>query len=262
MKEVLKMMQDQNLISNFGIERIIDSHCHVGETPYMKQDADELIAKMNSSGIEKAIICPMGAHIVCRNTEANDYIGKIVKSYPNRFSGFATVNPWFEEDAVLELQRSIDKWNLSGLKLHPPLQGFQANEKIVFPIIEKAISLNLPIYIHSGTPVCSLPLQILELARRYPEGKFILGHLGGGDFFLDISLSFAEVSNVYLETSLTCHPVFVAEAIEKIGAQRVIFGSDSPVSEIDTELRKILGLGLDKKTLNKILWENTYKLLE
>ncbi|HPT62580.1 MAG TPA: amidohydrolase family protein [Bacillota bacterium] len=247
--------------SSLGVDKIFDVHSHIGATPYLRQDIKNLLEEMDASEVEKSAICPMGAHIVCRNAEGNDFIGSIVAAHPDRFVGFATVNPWFEDDAIRELQRSVAKWNLSGLKLHPPMQGFQANDKIVFPVIEEAIRLGLPIYIHSGTPVSSLPLQILELARRYPEGSFILGHLGGGDFFLDVPLAFPAVDNVYVETSLTCHPVFVLQAIESLGSHRVLFGSDSPNSEINTELEKIRGLGLDRETLNQVLWRNAETLL-
>lgn len=254
-------MLEMPTASTLGVERIFDAHCHVGESPYTRQTAKDLLDQMDFFGIEKAVICPMGAHIVCLNTEGNDLIGQTVKAHPDRFVGFATVNPWFGTSAIKELRRAVEVWNLSGLKLHPPMQGFQANERIVFPVIEEAIRLKLPIYVHSGTPVSSMPLQVLELARRYPEATFILGHLGGGDFFIDIPLAFPGVPNIYVETSLTCHPVFVAEAIEKLGSDRVIFGSDTPTSELATELEKIRGLGLDQETIQNVLWNNMARII-
>ncbi|NLY91958.1 MAG: amidohydrolase [Firmicutes bacterium] len=226
----------------------------------MDQPVETLLAEMDEAGVEKAIICAIGSHLVINNEEGNDFISGVVKKHPDRFLGFASVNPWYGEKAVEELKRSITGLGLSGLKLHPVLQGFQANEKIVFPVIEEAIRLGVWIYIHSGTPVCSLPLQILELAQKYPEAKFIMGHMGGADFFLDVPEPCAKVSNVYLETSLTCHPVFVKEAIEKLGSERVMFGSDSPTSDMKTEIEKIKVLNLSDKELNNVLWRNAHRL--
>jgi predicted TIM-barrel fold metal-dependent hydrolase len=251
---------DRNSVKNYAEMRIIDSHCHIGITPHFSRTAEELLDEMDNLGIDMAVICPMGAHVVCKNKEGNELIGNTVKKYPKRFVGLACVNPWFEKEAVYELRRSINELGLVGLKLHPPMQGFQANEKIVFPLIEEAIQLKIPIYIHSGTPVFSLPLQILELSQRYPEGVFVLGHMGGADFFLDIPKSFNRVSNVYLETSLTCHPVFISEAISKLGSKRLLFGSDSPTSQVRSELEKIKVLNLEEKVLNDILWENACRL--
>lgn len=247
--------------ASLGVTKVFDAHCHIGSSPYLEQSADALLSRMDAHGVERAAICAMGAQLVCRNREGNDAIGRAVAAFPDRFVGFASVNPWFEDDAVAELRRAVERWGLVGLKLHPPLQGFQANERLVFPLLEEAIRLRLPIYMHSGTPVCSLPLQVLELARRYEDATFILGHMGGGDFFIDIPLAFPGVPNVYVETSLTCHPVFVEEAIQKLGAERVLFGSDSPTSELPTELDKIGGLGLDPATLEKVLWTNASSLL-
>jgi len=221
-----------------------DAHCHIGKTPYLEQKAEDLLNKMDQNNVEKAVICAFGSHIVCKNKEGNDFISDWVKKYPLRFVGFASVNPWYEAEAIIELKRSITELGLIGLKLHPVLQGFQANDKIVNPLIETAIQLNIPIFIHSGTPMYSLPLQIFDLAKKYPDGKFILGHMGGADFYFDIPTSFSKIDNVYLETSLTCHSGYVAEAINKIGYKRILFGSDSPVSEIDAELAKIRVLNL------------------
>lgn len=251
-----------NLAETLGVDRIIDSHCHVGQTPYVAQPVETLLSEMDDSGVEKAIICAMGSHLVIDNEDGNDYISGIVKKYPDKFLGLASVNPWYGKKAVQELNRSITKLHLSGLKLHPVFQGFQANEKLVFPIIEEAIRLGVWIYIHSGTPECSLPLQIVELAQRYPEGKFIMGHMGGADFFLDVPDPCAKVPNIYLETSLTCHPVFVKEAVEKVGSDRVVFGSDSPTSDMKTEIDKIKVLGLDKDDLNNVLWRNAKRIFE
>jgi len=256
------MMNSNNSAVGLGMQRIIDAHCHVGQTPYVQQSVQSLLAEMDACGVEKAIICGMGSHIVCNNVEGNDFVSGIVKANPKRFVGFASINPWYGEGAIKELRRSVIKLNLRGLKLHPSLQGFQANDRVVFPIIEEAIRVELPIYIHSGTPVYSLPLQILALAQKYPEGKFILGHMGGADFYIDVPLSFPNTPNVYLETSLTCHTGYVAEAIRKVGSRRIVFGSDSPISQINVEIEKIRVLNLDEETLNRIMWHNIVEIVK
>src|SRR5690348_4304802 len=124
---------------------------------------------MDANGVERAVICPMGAHLVVHNRDGNDLIAASVQDQPDRFIGFATVNPWYGSAALEELDRAVDHLGLVGLKLHPPLQGFEADDDLVFPVLERAIAHGVPIYIHSGTPVSSLPLQILEVAARYPE---------------------------------------------------------------------------------------------
>ncbi len=241
---------------------IIDAHAHIGEAPYCRQTANDLLTAMDANSVDRAVICPMGAHLVVHNKVGNELIASCVREHPDRFIGFATVNPWYGPAALAEIDRAVDRLGLVGLKLHPSLQGFEADEDLVFPVIERAIARGLPIYIHSGTPVFSLPLQILELATRYPEGTFILGHMGGADFYVDVPLSFPRARNVWLETSLTCHSGYVGEAVHTIGADRILFGSDSPTSEIASERCKIRVLGLPEEEEAQILGENTRKLLK
>ena len=217
---------------------IVDAHCHIGETPHYSQTAEDLLRQMDANGIDRAAICGAGRHIVVENREGDRLIAQVVRQYPDRFYGFACVNPWYGDKAVQELRRAAAD-GLVGLKLHPAMQGYHAHDPIIKPVVVAAIELGLPIYIHSGTPVFSLPLQIIELAQQYPEGTFIMGHMGGADFYVDVPSSAQRATNVLYETSLTCHVGYVDEIIAQAGHERVIFGSDSPTSQQSAELLKV-----------------------
>lgn len=241
---------------------IVDAHAHIGSTSYATQTVDDVLREMDAAQVERAVICPMGAELAVRNSAGNDAIADAVRAHPSRLLGFATVNPWFGRDAVAELDRAIDQLGLSGLKLHPVVQGFEIDDDVVLPVIERAAELGVLVYVHTGTPVLALPLQLLELATRYPEVRFIAGHMGGADFYVDVPLSFPRATNVWLETSLTCHAGYVAEAVAQVGAERVLFGSDSPTSRMASELTKIRVLELGAEAERLILGENVRALLE
>ena len=113
---------------------IIDSHCHLGEEFDNKVSPEELLNEMDKNEIEKAIICPVDRFIAVYNKKGNDYIMERVKEFPDRFIGFATVNPWYGEKGVSELKRCLDK-GVKGLILHPFLQGYILNDKLVFPLL-------------------------------------------------------------------------------------------------------------------------------
>ena len=68
----------------------------------------------------------------------------------------------------------------------------------------------------------------------------ILGHMGGY-FHVDEAIDVAErYPNIILETSAMPYPEKIREAVERIGAERVIFGSDGPVSSPALETQKIM----------------------
>jgi uncharacterized protein len=240
---------------------VIDAHAHIGETPYVHRTEDDLLREMDAAGVDRAVICPLGAHLAVRNREGNDLMAGAVRRHPDRFTGFLSVNPWWGPDALAELDRAAGELELAGLKLHPVVQGFHVDDDVALPVIERAIERALPIYIHSGTPVVALPMAILALADRYPEGRFILGHMGGADFFVDIPMSFGRAHNVWVETSLTCHAGYVGDAIAQLGPDRVLFGSDSPSSAMASELTKIRVLGLPDEQLRQVLGGNVAGLL-
>ena len=80
----------------------------------------------------------------------NEYTADIVKRYPDRFMGFASVDPHKGKAAVLEMERSVKELGLRGLKLHPISQAFFPNDISFYPLWEKCAELGVPVLFHSG----------------------------------------------------------------------------------------------------------------
>lgn len=220
----------------FG-HKLYDAHCHVGEGVHYQLGPDELLAQMDEVGVDRAVLVPADSFIAVDNRAGNDYVGQVVGRWPQRFWGFATVNPWYGRRAVDELRRAIGA-GLVGVKLDPVLQGFMLCDALVHPIVEAAIELDVPLYFYTGTPVNALPLQLSELAQRYPEGRFIMGHMGNSDFWLDVPVALSQAPNVWGEIS----PNLAAAVNRVIGAgfaERLIFGSDTPMMRLELEVEKI-----------------------
>ena len=67
----------------------------------------------------------------------NDYVAAVVRSDPERFIGFASVNPAYRGvgAAVEELRRAVTELGLAGVKLYPMYQHWAANDPdLAFPI--------------------------------------------------------------------------------------------------------------------------------
>jgi len=240
---------------------IIDAHRNLGETSWARADADDIVRDMDLAEVDVAVVSPMGRLLVVANSEGNDVIARAAYAYPGRLVGFASVNPWWGQDGVREVERAITKLGLRGLTLNPAMQGFPAHDPIVYPLIEASIRLHVPVYIHSGTPVFSLPLQILALGELYPDATIIMGHMGGADFYVDIPLAIGQTPNVYLETSLTCHVGYVDEAYAVVGGRRLLFGTAYPFSDTRAELLKIRQARASEEDRERILGGNLARLL-
>lgn len=241
-----------------NMRMIIDAHNHVGgpdKGDGKRQSAEEIVAEMERLGIEKAVIFPFneinpGISFSFANNRTVEYINK----YPDRLIGFARLDPNFGKKAVEELKRDVEI-GLVGLKLHPSSQKFSLRSEHLRNIIKKASMLNIPIIFDSGKKE-SPPEQFGELAELFPDAKIIMAHMFGG--FLRVALHH---QNIYLQTTDMPRREIIQEAVEELGAERIIMGSDSPYISMEVELEKIESLNITEKEKKLIMGENMRRIL-
>ncbi len=238
---------------------LIDAHCHIGEGVHYRLSPEELLSQMDRLGVDRAILVPADRHTAVDNQEGNDLVLDAVARWPDRFWGFATVNPWFGQRAVHELRRAAGE-GLIGLNLDSSLQGYMICDPLVHPVVEAAIDLNIPIYFSTGTPVTAEPMQLAELALTYPEGRFIMGQMGNTDYWIDVPHALAQAPNVWPELSYNL-PSVVARIIEFGFEDRLIFASDAPMTDLGLEVMKIAYWGVGEEQAAKILAGNLLRLL-
>ncbi len=223
---------------------IIDAHTFVhpdadGFGPRYDATLGNLLAQIEASPVDRAIIYPIACDSAYIKRTTNEYVAQCVRAHPDVLAGFASVHPIADPDPVGDLERAIVDLGLRGLKLHPRFQGFVASDDRVVPVVRKAAELGVPVAIDcmlwKPTPLDEqLPFHIDRLCKKVPEAKVIVCHAGGWRFldalavavandkvFVDISLSL----NYFHRTPFEDQFVFV---LKQIGAHRVVYGSDHP----------------------------------
>jgi predicted TIM-barrel fold metal-dependent hydrolase len=84
----------------------------------------------------------------------------------------------------------------------------------------------------------------------------------GGYFHVDEALDVAEqFPNIILETSAMPYPEKIRTAVERIGAERVVFGSDGPVSSPALERQKVVIAALGEEAAALVMGGNAAALL-
>jgi predicted TIM-barrel fold metal-dependent hydrolase len=68
--------------------------------------------------------------------------------------------------------------------------------------------------------------------------------------------------NIVLETSAVPYPDKIGEAVRRLGAERVIFGSDGPGCNPTLEVEKVRLAGLSPEDERRVLAGNIVRLLE
>ena len=206
----------------------IDCEVHIGEfsgDPYVwlghPVGASDLEVVMDQYGIDMAIVMAPTEQFPDNRSLAQALVGH------ERLLSFAVINPFGEGAGVPELRRAVTEWGMRGLKLMPLRHGYEIDGRAAWKLMETASELKVPVSIHSGAQFC-LPWQIAHLARHFPDVPVIMDHMGWR-YYVDGAINVAqEVPSIYLETALVAMPGYIRMAVDKVGANRVIYGCDYP----------------------------------
>jgi predicted TIM-barrel fold metal-dependent hydrolase len=238
---------------------VIDAHVTAGANTCANISPEALLALMDQHGVNRAVLSPVDQWLAVENREGNDTLLRWIQAWPDRFLGYATANPWYGQRAVSELERAL-ALGLHGVKLHPARQGFMLLEQIVEPLITVAAHRRIPVYVVTGVPIASMPLQLAELARRFPDVPFIMGRSGRTDFALDLLPAVQQAGNIYVETVYN-PPSTLAAVIKAIGPERMVFASDAPVANLRLEVEKLDHVPVDSQARAALMGGTIARLL-
>jgi predicted TIM-barrel fold metal-dependent hydrolase len=237
--------------------------------------ADDLIAVLDTQGVDKAVIFGFPWRNPSIFKLHNDYIINTVDRYPKRFIGFGCFDP-FSEEALKETERCID----GGLKGMGELAFYQsgidkAALECLEPIMAVCCAKDLPVLIHTNEPVGhrypgktpNTLNQIYRMVRRFPENKIVLAHWGGGLFFFSLLKKEVKetLKNVYFDTAAS--PFLYDKAVYQIakltiGIDKILFGSDFPLLKPARYFKEVHNCGLDEDDMNRICGLNSQALLK
>lgn len=216
----------------------------------------------------------------------NDRLASLVAQHPDKFVGLA--HHRLEPGAGAELRRAVDELGLRGLKQLGPTTDYPFEAPELRDVWEFLAERRLPALIHFGFlgrgggvvqhPRMS-PLSLFEVARDFPEIPFIIPHFGAGYFRELLALCWS-LPNIHIDTSgsnqwmrwmpypLTLEDLF-RKALETVGPERILFGSDSSMfprgfSEryLLDQLRACYTLNVHESDIALIFGGNAARLLQ
>lgn len=239
---------------------IIDSHVHVDEVEPLGwfDPPDAVLQVLDEAGVDQAAIITY-TDAPAFNADAIEYIASAVRRYPDRFVGYARVHPWYDQ-AVSLLRDAVEQYGFKGLKLHPVSTLSHPADDATVALLHEASRLGVPVLYHCGDEPFTTPLELELSASACPAATIIFGHMGGYFHVQDAIDVAHRRDNVYLETSAMPYPRMIRNAVDAIGAERVIFGSDGPGCDPRLELYKIKCADLSTIESNLILSGNILRL--
>ena len=221
----------------------------------------KLLELSDRAGVDKVVI-HSPATTPHQVESINNFIIECTQKYPDRIIGFMTMHPDYD-DINGEVERCIDA-GLKGLKIHPDFQEFMIDDKKAYNIYE-AISGRLPLLVHTGDYryQWSKPSRMANVMDDFPAMQVIGAHFGGWSEWDDAVEAFSG-RNIYIDTSSTMYKVpieHVNNLIRAYGVDHVLFGTDYPMWDAETELKFIEQLDVTSSEREMILHENTERLL-
>jgi predicted TIM-barrel fold metal-dependent hydrolase len=215
---------------------------------------------MDRAGIDVAVVSTY------RNAPEADprileYVAEGVARYPGRFIPFVRLNPRFGDMAVDVLDRAIRDFGFKGVKLHPSSYNLIPFGEATVKIFRRAADYGLPVLLHCTDEMMCLPLQIEMAMERSPETVVMLAHVGGFFHTEDVIRVCERKPNAYIDTSEIPNSKKLRQVVERIGPERLLFGTDIPTDNPELEIYKVHAAGLGEEAVEMILWKNAAKLL-
>ena len=255
---------------------IIDIHAHFPGLYAHSRDLDELSTDMaamlkfgRSVGIDRQVLLALDY-----GEEANRLVKAIADRFPDELVPFVR-GSCIDRECPAMVERCVEEYGFRGIKLHHELPLFPLTGLLAaHPLFDKAQELAIPILIHSWhqeegldalgpelVGVGSFPVSVIEeLGRRYPGTTFILAHVGG--MWVKAFQAAAPYPNLHFDVSgFDPERGIVETAVETLGAERVLFGSDVPGRSYAAQLAKVRYADISEEDRRLVLGENAAALL-
>jgi predicted TIM-barrel fold metal-dependent hydrolase len=247
------------------LKGIIDSHVHLkhGDTARTEFSAQVIVEVMDKAGIDKSIVFAM-----CTTTKQSiEMADRAVTEYPGRLIPYAYALPNYERPVIKELEAALSGGLFRGIKIHAG--ECTLPDYIIDPVLKLAGRFEVPCLID----VAGNHAAAKRLAQTFPQNHVIFAHMGAyGTTNAQLVDSFIKLAQdherVRLDLSGVKLEAKIGEAVRKIGAGKLVWGTDGPYAHPDLvtfarqELEKVRRLPISPEEQNDILGGNIARLLK
>jgi uncharacterized protein len=272
-----------------SLQKIIDAHVHLSER---RDDAlirfarmnefrytmDELLGTMRRNKIGRGLLLspPLQGSLPL----PNDKIISLCARSDGMLAPVITVEPTAKEVKAAIALAEKNRKEVKAFKIRLGYVKASAEDPVFNGLYDYAESEELPVLFHTGDTalsngdlLLSHPLTLDRLANNREDLTIVLCHFGN-PWFEDVAELIYKHSNVYADISglITHSDAYADKFVEWLGrkiseaiyfagnADKVIFGSDYPVTKQSETLALVRRLDIDERDREKILWRNAARV--
>lgn len=249
-------------------------------TPPTDPAVEQYLARYPQSNIDK-MQTPIPLAEQVAKMEELDLVGVIhgkdtgrvasaVEEYPDRFIGFAKVDPTNGMDAVEKFEVAVEEYGLAGLDTSPWKTGIHATDRQYYPLYAKAAELDVPVNIHASNSMNRYvtmdyghPKHVDRIAAQFPDLEIIARHAGWPYIDEMIGVTFRH-PNVYVDLS-GFHPRhWDRRIVDQIDggllADHALWATSHPIIDWEESLDGVDALDISEEAKRKLLYENPAEL--
>lgn len=244
-------------LANIGITTVTN-------LPFPKWNPEHSLEYMNRQGIAIAINSISSPGIYFGDLEftrnlahlCNKYSASLIKKYPERFGGFATLPIPDFNASLQELEYALDTLKLDGVVMLTNFNGKYIGDPEFDNLFLELNRRETVVFIHPDIPPeeklpnLKLPSSVLEFVfdttraianlmhhgifKKYPNIKFIFAHAGGTAPYIAWRITFGnkrlmkQFKELYYGTALTATGNVFQSILELVDPSHILFGSDFP----------------------------------
>jgi predicted TIM-barrel fold metal-dependent hydrolase len=218
-----------------------------GGAPGLKADADTLYRAMASA--DKAIVFPLRYGDSAGIESDDETCAACVTKYPDKFVGFAYVDPR-RRDCMQLLEHAVEDLGLRGVKFGPIYNGVALSDPRLEPVYRYCVKHDLPLTMHMGTTFArNAPVELGRaihaepIALKFPDLKMIFAHMGH-PWYEETIVTVRKQPNCYCELSAIFYRpwqfwnVLVCAQEYKV-TDKIFFGTDFPFSGVEESIAGI-----------------------
>lgn len=244
---------------------VVDAHVHAGYMGMWGQreiSFEETLTAADAAGIDKLCVSST-LSLTLDMKEGNHAVYELMQRYPDRVIGFAALpSPYFGQQGLDEIKRAVEYYGMKGIGELVTRPTYPADLPGWTALLETAADLHVPVLLHPVAGPCA------RVAEAVPEATILLAHMGAGNGIAPNEWSDAiEMAklhpNVYLETAQSDTSYGQMElAVQELGPERIVFGTDSPLLDPAVQKAKITGSDINSKAKDLILGPNLARILD
>ena len=252
---------------NTHFERLADAFDMTVSESQRTGSLEQFVQEMDQAEIEISVV--PGRKNLGVNCEE---MFTLTELYPGRFMIFPYIDPTDGKQALTDIDRFRDKWDIRGVSAEPTFQPkpYTFDDPIAYPMYEKLQKEKLPLFISYSAKL--LPVvdpdtvrQLGTVLYRFPELKIIVGH-GGWPWHLEIMAMAFNSPNIYIVPDM--YGITGAGSQDYIKSantlmkHQMLFGTAYPILNVVDTAKYYENCGIKETVMPDFFYHNAARLLK